>query len=547
MFAFSLASVLAALGPNARSQDVPPTPAPAAPMTVEQLAQRLMVMEEMNRKLASELARTTRAHEQEMRQLREKIGELSGRPADAGEEASSNAEVAIPGPMRNDARAADTDPDTPVPDYTEGQFDPFTAAPGYAPTNAAESRRLPLKGTFGPGFQWQTEDEEFRLQVHYESQIEARIWAQSDQVPANGGIFLPRQRIFFNGNITKAIEYELAINRGFGAFNLLNAFVNLHFDDRFEVRIGRFFTPLPYDQYAISNYWLPTPERSLFTTNLSLNRQFGMMGWGYLFDKRLDYAAGVFNGSRNSFESLSNSADFVGYLNARPFQESESLKFARFWNIGSSVAYGYQNQAAVPQSFRIAGGSPNADVPGPGTTPFLILNRDVVERGERLLGSVHSAYFYKGLSLIGEWQYGYGGYASANRPSPVRVPFSGFYLTGGYFLTGEHVDRRARLKPLRPVFPTSKGERRGVGAWEVVGRYSDLRLGEQIFTGGFADPSLWSNQADTTEIGLNWYLNEYLKVYMFWLHGEFGDPVQYRPGGLQKSADMFWMRFQLYF
>ena len=50
--------------------------------------------------------------------------------------------------------------------------------------------------------------------------------------------------------------------------------------------------------------------------------------------------------------------------------------------------------------------------PGPGTVPFLILNRDVVERGERLLGSVHAAYFFKGLSLIGEWQYGYGSYAT---------------------------------------------------------------------------------------------------------------------------------------
>ena len=64
---------------------------------------------------------------------------------------------------------------------------------------------------------------------------------------------------------------------------------------------------------------------------------------------------------------------------------------------------------------------------------------------------------------------------------------------------------------------------------------------------GFADPNLWSNQAVTTELGLNWYWNEYIKMYMFWLHGEFADPVQYRPGGLQKTADMFWLRFQLYF
>ena len=150
--------------------------------------------------------------------------------------------------------------------------------------------------------------------------------------------FLPRQRIFFTGNITKPIEYELAINRGSGGtINVLNAFINVHFDDRFELRLGRFFTPLTYDQYAISNYWLPTPERSLFTTNVGLGRQIGVMAWGYLFDKRLDYAAGVFNGSRNSFESLNNALDFVAFLNTRPFQQSESLRVRQIpepWYVG---------------------------------------------------------------------------------------------------------------------------------------------------------------------------------------------------------------------
>ena len=127
------------------------------------------------------------------------------------------------------------------------------------------------------------------------------------------------------------------------------------------------------------------------------------------------------------------------------------------------------------------------------------------------------------------------------------MPFSGFYVTGGYFLTGEQVERRSRVNPLRPFIPTKKGDRRGPGAWEVAGRVSQLRLGEKVFTGGFADPNLWSNSAATTELGLNWYWNEYIKIYMFWLHGEFGDPVQYRPGGFQKTADMFWLRFQLYF
>lgn len=553
---WTLGFAFVALGGTARAQEMPPAPPPAAgvpspapgpaptpaPVTLEQLAARLQAMEAMNRKLAEELEQTRKGHDAQIKQLLERLDERTERVESEGGRRALQADTSPP----SDAPLT-ADLESPVPDYTEGQFGPDNPAPGYPLPGITVSKRMPLTGSFGPGFQLQTDDEKFRLQVHYESQIETRFWDPSDQVPANSGFFLPRQRIFFNGNITKPIEYEFSINRGFGGVNLLNAYINLHFDDRLELRFGRFFTPLPYDQYAISNYWLPTPERSVFTTNLSLNRQFGTMAWGYLFDKKLDYAAGVFNGSRNSFESFHNGVDFVGYLNARPFQESKTLEFARFLNLGTSVAVGEQDQAAVPQSFRIAGGSPSADVPGAATVPFLILNRDVLERGERLLGSVHAAYFYKGLSLIGEWQYGYGGYATPNRPRSVRVPFSGYYVTAGYFLTGEHVERRSRLYPKRPLIPTKKDEQRGLGALEVVGRVSELQLGEEVFTARFADPSLWSNQAITTELGMNWYWNEYTKIYMFWLHGDFADPVLYRPGRYQTTADMFWLRFQLYF
>src|SRR5262249_651849 len=149
--------------------------------------------------------------------------------------------------------------------------------PSGLPPAAVGRGRAQLRGSFGPGFLFETEDEEYQLLVELESQIEARVWGQSDQVPANSGFYLPRQRISFRARITKPIEYEFSVNRGLNNINLLNAYVNVHLDDRLEVRFGRFFTPLPYDQYAISNYWLPTPERSLFTTNVGLNRQIGLM------------------------------------------------------------------------------------------------------------------------------------------------------------------------------------------------------------------------------------------------------------------------------
>src|SRR5262249_19602724 len=98
-----------------------------------------------------------------------------------------------------------------------------------------------------------------------------------------------------------------------------------------------------------------------------------------------------------------------------------------------------------------------------------------------------------------------------------------------------------------PFIPRKKGDGFGPGAWEIVGRVSELRLGEKVFTAGFADPNRWSNSALTTELGMNWYWNEYVKIYMFWLHGSFADPVLFQPGNYQKSVDMFWLRFQLYF
>ena len=160
----------------------------------------------------------------------------------------------------------------------------------------------------------------------------------------------------------------------------------------------------------------------------------------------------------------------------------------------------------------------------------------MIERGDRLLGSVHAAYFYKGLSLIGEWQYGYGGYAFAGHPASVQVPFSGFYVVGGLFpdRRGGRAAEQGHAAAARSSRP-GKAAPIGPGAWELVTRVSELRLGEKIFTSGFADPNLWSNQAVTTELGLNWYWNEYIKMYMFWLHGEFADPVAVPPGRLAED------------
>jgi uncharacterized coiled-coil protein SlyX len=87
-----LCGIIAAFGPITRAQEETPSNAPSssmpvaggpsiplqpAPTSVDQLAERLRATEETNKKLAEQLEKTTREHDEQMKQLLQKFGELS--------------------------------------------------------------------------------------------------------------------------------------------------------------------------------------------------------------------------------------------------------------------------------------------------------------------------------------------------------------------------------------------------------------------------------------------------------------------------------------
>lgn len=420
------------------------------------------------------------------------------------------------------------------------------ARPSDTPGKSKGPTRLPVKVSFGPGFDLRTENDEFELQFHILSQIDARLYSQSNQDPVHSGFSFPRERLYFAGRLTKPIEYYLTLNRGFGALDLFDSFINFHYDDRFMLKVGRFKTPFSYEFYALSAPDFLVPERSLFQTNFSPNRQIGLMGWGQLFAKRLDYAAGIFNGNRLSFQDTNEPKDVIAYLNARPFLATDGKwSFLKNLNLGGSVDFGNENNVPLPGVLRTSVAASNAADAQNVAPPFLAFNKNVLQNGNRSLWGLHAAYFYKRLSLIAEWDGGYDTFSKTGNPYRTRVPLNGYYVAAGFFLTGETVERRTQVRPIHP-FSLKRGEF-GLGAVEMVARYSEVDLGSQVFTGGFADPNLWTNHASTIDVGANWYLNEYAKITLTWEHVEFATPVFYRPGGLQLTSDLFWARFQVYF
>lgn len=425
-------------------------------------------------------------------------------------------------------------------------------APGQSfPPNPSPSNRWDSPATldsrpgvfkFGPGFELRTNDDEYIFQFHNLTQFEYRGYEQGNQSLTHDTFAMPRQWFMFSGRISQPIGYFVSLAHGFDSVSMLDAFIDLTFDPRLSLRVGRYKTPFTYEFLVEPVQGLLLPERSLFFNNFGLNRDEGMMAYGRLWDGFFDYAAGIFNGTRNGYVANLDLKTMAAYINFRPFLNRKDSILENF-DIGGSVFAGTSSNVPQPQTLRTTIAISGNSVAG---IPFLGINNNVVEKGPRAFWDLHAAWFYKSLAVIAEWQGGHQNYALANLlSSRTNVPVGSYYVEAGYLLTGETRSSVGVVKPLHP-FDLRAGQR-GWGAWELVGRYNMLDVGSNVFTSGLADPNNWANRLWMTDFGFNWHMTQYLKFYFDWQHAEYNEPIIFAPNKRQLTSDTFIARLQLYF
>ena len=99
-----------------------------------------------------------------------------------------------------------------------------------------------------------------------------------------------------------------------------------------------------------------------------------------------------------------------------------------------------------------------------------------------------------------------------DRSDGIQSPdFHGYYVSGGWILTGERRAYNAQsgafdAVPVSHPFNLKNG---GLGAWELVARYSDINLNYQPGAGGTAPGAAAIRGGEETNwtLGLNWYPN----------------------------------------
>ena len=132
--------------------------------------------------------------------------------------------------------------------------------------------------------------------------------------------------MYFEGNLTRPLSYEFSLQHTYLITNLLDSYVNYRFSDGFQLRFGRYKTPFDYEWYRMHIWHTLAPSGRRSPRTSEGNRRFGFTGWGSLFDNRLEYAVGSFNGQRNGFTAFNSHQDIMAFLNFKPFeQKSDSL------------------------------------------------------------------------------------------------------------------------------------------------------------------------------------------------------------------------------
>jgi phosphate-selective porin OprO/OprP len=392
------------------------------------------------------------------------------------------------------------------------------------------------------GFFLRSADGAYQLRITGQIQSDLRDFGNDHDQTDISNFLVRRARLGIEATVARYYEFRLLPDFGLGRAVIQDAYLNVHYLDAFQIAAGKLKQPVSYEE-LIQDRFVPTVERSIID-QLVPGRDVGVMVHGYnLFDRKLDYAFGVFNGGINSDLDTNGYKDFAWRIAVRPLNFESLPAFLHLAQLGISGTTGVEEEPMNPMVLRT-----------PASVPFFTFNPAVRADGLRNRWTPELSYFYRGLGFAAQYYYETQeltpSLALSNR-TIVTVPFEGYYLMATYLLTGEERSEYSQavrpLAPFDPLCPFSNP-----GAWEVVARYSRLDIGDVVFAPGaarLADPTKSTNRAAELTLGYNWYLNAWVRMQFNWEHAWFANGVPLGAGlaGWLRSQDSIVARLQVIF
>ncbi len=402
-----------------------------------------------------------------------------------------------------------------------------------------DSGSAPVAG-WDDGFYLRSPDKKFNLRITGQIQSDFRGYLNVHDQTDVDTFLVRRARLGIEATVADIYEFRLLPDFGQGQPRIQDAYLNIRLRDGFQVEGGKFKQPFSYEQ-LIQDRFVPTMERSLLD-QLVPARDVGLMIHGQkMFEDRLDCGIAISDGQINGDGDLSDGIDMNARIAVRPFGRDDDWPFLRLLQLGMSVSVGGEFEPAGTNPLRT-----------PANVPWFRYVPGVITDGIRTRFSPEVVYFFKGLGIAVQYLHQQQILRAAPGAAPViNLPFDSYYVLVTWLLTGEERTTYSKaVAPLRPFDP--KAPLGSPGAWEAVFRISRLGIGSQAFAPGIgrlADPTVSSPGASEVTVGMNWYLNKWVRTQFNWEHDWFDRPVRLGPGpaGLIVIQNTLLARLQVIF
>ncbi len=354
------------------------------------------------------------------------------------------------------------------------------------------------------GVRFETADKNFWAGFGGRIQNDWAFMTQDDRLRDDVGGFqdgteFRRSRVYVRGLLYQHVEFKAEYDFAGGDADFKDAYVGLvKLPVIGGIRAGQFKEPFSVEELTSSRF-ITFLERSLPVEAFAPSRHTGVMLHKSELEGRLFLAGGIFRQAdaygNGQNDDGGGEYDLAARVVGLPVQSEE----------GDILHIGGAYQYRRPEDDRVRYRSrPEAHLaPRVVDTGWIPADRTHLAGAElaAIVGPVWALAEYMHTFVNGT-----GGASDYD--------FNGFSVSAGFFLTGE---RRGYKKGLfnrtKPANNFLDGQG-GLGAWEIAARYSVLDLNDKAVEGG---------RVDDISIGLNWYLNPYLRVMTNYVYSDVDD------------------------
>lgn len=368
-------------------------------------------------------------------------------------------------------------------------------------------------------------------------QFDGRFYLDDENHSASDTFTLRRVRPVIEGTVAKHFDFRIMPDYGGGKTVLQDAYLNARYWPAAKIQVGKFKAPFGLERLQSGTATLFV-ERAL-PTSLVPNRDLGLQLHGEFGEGTVAYALGVFNGvpdGGSGDEDSNDGKDAIGRLFIQPFLKTD-VDWLKGFGIGIAASRGNaQGSLSSPDlpSFKTSGQKTffsyltNNPATAAGT---------VIADGRRTRLSPQAYYFAGPFGLIGE--YVRSEQEVKKGAITEELAHTAWQVSGSWVVTGEEASFKG-VKPKRPFDPTNGKW----GALEVAGRYHELNVDDDAFP-LFADAAKSAEKATAWGVGLNWYLNNNLKLVLNYEDTDFDGGAA--NGGDRPNEKLILSRFQVAF